>query len=205
MTVDSVERGADPEVLKLGLSDGSSFFLRTSYLPQPLAVERLFVVGGELGEEDEAVLRLGAACFRAERAALTLIARSEQYTSSLSRKLEQRGHERRIVQTVMERLLSLDLVNDCRYAEMWVESRLSRVAEGPGKLAASLQARGIPRTIAAAAVRSLIDSEGEVRLLYRYAEKKSLDLGENDFTLRSRLGKAGFSSRAIRTALERRD
>ncbi len=201
MTVVSVKSGADPQVLKVGLADGSLFFVRTAYLPPALG--SALRVGQGLDADGEAQLRFAGECFRTERAALALIARSEQHTAALARKLLKKEHPRASVDVVLSRLQALDLLNDSRYCELWINSRLRRAAEGPVRLVAALQAKGIPGSVARALVGRLIDRESERKLLLRYAEKCHLDLtsGMGDFGLRHRLRKAGFTAALVNDLL----
>jgi len=201
MTVISVKTGADPQVLKVGLADGSLFFIRTVYLPADFRAE--LGVGRELEGQEEEALRFSGACYRTERSALALIARSEQYAAALARKLEKKEHSQESVRLVLSRLRSLELLDDRRYCEFWIRSRLRRAGEGPLRLAAALQAKGIDRRLVQAALDEQVDASTEVGLLRRYAEKKGFDLRDRGevFLLRGRLRRAGFSAAAVRTAL----
>jgi len=201
MTVVSVKTGADPQVLKVGLADGSLFFVRTVYLPAGFGAD--LRVGSELDAGEEEALRFGGACYLTERAALALIARSEQYAAALARKLQKKEHPPESVRLVLSRLRSLELLDDRRYCEFWIRSRLRRAGEGPVRLAAALQAKGIDRRLVQAALADLVDPETEAGLLRRYAEKKRLDLrAPTEVQLvRSRLRRAGFSAAAIRVVL----
>lgn len=203
MTVQSVKTGADPEVLKVGLSDGSLFFIRTNYLDPPIPLDRSAALPWELTEEENQGILFAGECFRAERAALRLIARAEQSSFSLARKLEQRGYAETAVRMVLKRLEVLRLVDDQRFAELWIEDRLPRRAEGPGKLSALLQARGINRQIAEAAVRRMVTETVELDLIRRFIQKNGMDSQNGDFKFRQTLLKTGFSHSAIRRVLER--
>ncbi len=202
MTVQSVKTGADPEVLKVGLSDGSLFYIRTVYMDPPIPLDRPTVLPRELTEGEGQDILFAAECFRAERAALRLIARSEQSSFALARKLEQKGFPEAAVRRVLERLETLRLVDDQRFAELWIEDRLLRRVEGPGKLIALLQARGIDRRIAEAAVRKAVSETVEMDLIRRFIHQKRLDSQNGDFAFRQTLRKSGFSPSAIRRSLE---
>ena len=144
------------------------------------------------------------ACLRAEKTALHLIARAEQNVSGLSRKLEKRGHDQACVRTVIERLCEAGLLDDRRYARLWLGSRISRQASSPRRLFAALCSRGIDHDDAEAALKETLDDEAEQRLLERYVQKLRFrqKTGEDDSaaarrSLRYTLKGEGFSSAAI--------
>jgi regulatory protein len=202
MTVLSVKTGADPEVLKVGLSDGSLFYIRTVYLDPPIPLARPGAFPWELTEEQSQDSLFAGECFRAERAALRLIARAEQASFALARKLEQKGYAETTVRMVLKRLEALRLVDDQRFAELWIEDRLLRRAEGPGKLSALLQARGINRRIAEASVRNIVTETVEMDLIRRFIQRNGMNYQSGDFEFRQTLLKSGFSHSAIRRILE---
>jgi regulatory protein len=107
---------------------------------------------------------------RAEKSALRLIARAEQCTTGLRRKLLRRGHEEDCIEKVISRLLELKLIDDERYARLWVQSRL-RLTRTPRRLLISLVARGIDRDTAEDALKTALDEDAECALLTRFAKK----------------------------------
>jgi len=108
---------------------------------------------------------------QAEKAALQLIARAEQNTSGLSRKLEKRGHDTACIKAVIGRLAESGLLDDRRYARLWMESKVSRQTTSPRRLLAAVCAKGINLEDAEPVLKDVLDSETELRLLERYVEK----------------------------------
>jgi regulatory protein len=193
--VESTEPGPDGATIRVRLAGFSPVEISFAYLP-PEYTGAFLCPGAVLGPEAEAVLSHAAACLSAEKAALRLIARAEQYGAGLTRKLEQRKHRADAVRSVLARLLELDLVNDRRYAELWLKSRVRRGKKGPRTLETALRAKGIDRETAAKAVKAALAGEAEAGLLERCAraerEKRGLD-----FEIRFFLKGEGFSSAAI--------
>ena len=107
---------------------------------------------------------------KAEKAALRLIARAEQSSLGLTAKLESRGYDSAVAKTVVSGLLERNLLNDGRYAECWIRSRLGR-APSPQWLLASLGRKGIDRDSSEKALKRVLDPETEYALLLRYLEK----------------------------------
>ena len=150
---------------RIELSDGSLFSFKTCYMPPVFLAEEK-----EISAEEEAGLRFASACLRAEKAALRLIARAEQCRFGLVRKLERRGHEPACVNAVLSHLAGLELVDDQRFARLWLESKL-RLARSPRQLLVSLRGRGIDQDDAQTALKTVLDAETEWALLKRFMVK----------------------------------
>ncbi|WP_304225030.1 regulatory protein RecX [Gracilinema caldarium] len=211
MTVLSVKTGADSDILKIGLSDGSLFFIRLSYLPAVLAskiaswISLSANIPIEISEEEYQALESSAECLRAERKALQLIGRAEQSHQGLMLKLEQRGHSEPVVRRVLDRLTDLDLINDRRFAEAWIHTQLGiSSTKSNMQLVSGLVKRGLDARTASSVVNELYPANCEATAIPRYIKKKRLDLGSMDrFEIMQTLRKAGFSQQAIRQYLEK--
>jgi regulatory protein len=193
MTVVSVKSGADPETVRIELSSGSLFSFKTVYIPASYQNESLYTPGKELSPGEEGAVFFAAACYRTERIALRLVARAEQTAFNLARKLERRGHSPSSVRAVLSRLQKLEIVNDRRYAELWIRSRLARRAESPRSLTTALRSRGIDKEDVRTALKSALNSENEWILLQRYLVKNRLSPNGRDPSLKYRLKSEGFS------------
>ena len=208
MTIVSMKSGTGDELRRIELSDGSFFWFKTVYLPPVFADSSLYTPGAAEGREINAAetegFRFASACLRAEKAALRLIARAEQNFFGLSRKLERRGHEPACVRAVSFRLMELELVDDRRFARLWLESRLGRRSASPRRLLAGLRSRGIDRDDAETALRAVLDAETEWVLLGRFVEKqRRLGRGGDDLrSLKFTLKSEGFSVSTIERFLE---
>jgi regulatory protein len=197
MTLVALKSGTEngAELIKITLSDDSSFSLKTCYFSQIASDPFLWEAGREISSVEEEDLRFAAACYRAERAALRLIARAEQTETGLSLKLEHRGHDRESVSAVVSRFVSLGLINDERYAGLWIRSRLARASgkvPSPRKLSAALRNRGIDSSTVRKVLKKTLDTETELALLSRYMECPPLGRGNSPHSPSS-----GFSPRAV--------
>jgi len=137
---------------------------------------------------------------RAEKTALRLIARAEQCTGGLSRKLERRGFDSACISEVISKLTELNLLDDSRFARLWLESRL-RLPRSPRRLLSSLCARGIAHEEAQTAIKNTLDEETELALLARFAKKYSRKAKGEPRALKYLLKNEGFSSAAIKRFL----
>lgn len=106
-------------------------------------------------------LELAASATAAEAAALSLLARAEQYRLGLSRKLAARGFDRKAVQLALDSLGESGLLCDQRYASAWVRQRLRRHIEGPRSLASALSAKGVATEAVERALRQALGEASE--------------------------------------------
>ena len=203
MEIVSIKTDLKGEAGRIELSDGSLFSFKNCYLPKELidnyTENPIEAAGKEIASYEEAAFRFASACLRAEKSALRLIARAEQCTFGLSRKLEKRGHEAACARAAITRLLELNLLNDNRFACLWLESRL-RLAKSPRRLLVSLCGKGIDHDDAQAALKTVLDEETEFLILTRFVKKsarKSGGKGESARALKYLLKSEGFSFRAI--------
>ncbi|MDR1899292.1 MAG: RecX family transcriptional regulator [Treponema sp.] len=224
MTIVSIKTGTEAELKRIELSDGSLFLLRTCYLTgSPVDGPDRGDAGGlsegeEISAAGEEALRFAAACLRAERSALRLVTRAEQTERGLSLKLARRGFDSVCVSAVLGRLAELGVVDDRRFAGLWVQARLSRRAESPRRLLAGLRGRGIGREAAETALKSVLNFQNESALLRGYVEKlrpvpgggstdaggRGTDAGGGQ-SLKYRLKSEGFSSSVIQDYWEERE
>jgi regulatory protein len=200
MTIVSIKSGTGSEIKRIELSDGSFFSFKTCYAPPVFLAE-----GREISADEEEGFRFASACLRAEKAALRLIARAEQNCRGLARKLERRGHDSACACAALSRLVELELVDDSRFARLWLEAAL-RLARSPRRLLASLCGRGIDHDDAQAALKAVLDAETEWTLLVRFTEKLKRSrkgAGQDDpRSLKYLLKNEGFSGPAIERYFE---
>ena len=136
----------------------------------------------------------------AEKTALRLIARAEQCTAGLSRKLEKRGFDTASISAVISKLTETNLLNDSRFARMWLHSRL-HFTRSPRRLFSSLRARGIGHDDAEAAIKEVLDNETEFNLLVRFV-KKNKKKAADKISMKYLLKSEGFSIQVIQKFLE---
>ena len=138
---------------------------------------------------------------KAEKTALALVARAEQCTYGLKCKLEKKKIQSDIIQAVLDHLAELNLVNDLRYAQLWLKMKIARGNKGPHMLSLLLKAKGIDSETSEAALSAVLTPEVETMLLKSclYKTKKSLDTKS---AIRYFLKAEGFSADAIERYFE---
>ena len=205
MIIVSLKSEAAGELNRIELSDGSLFSFRICYLPPELLANPDIGEGKEINSAEEEAFRFAAECLRAEKSALRLIAMAEQCSFGLTRKLERRKFSPACISAVVSRLCELKLIDDRRFALLWIESRL-RLVRSPRRLLSSLCGRGIDRDDAEAALKAVLDEETELALLTRFAKKRLRKAGrkgeEGERPLKYLLRSEGFSPQAIKQFLD---
>ena len=199
MTLVSIktDNSSEDGAVKAEFSDGSSIILKQEYLSDGFA-PAFWESGRDLSPVEEEAFKFAAECYKAEKAALRLIARAEQNSLALTAKLERRGFAAAVVKAVISRLLDRNLLDDARYAELWLRSRLSRKkARSPRWLRISLGKRGIDRNSASIALENTLDPETEYALLSRFVEQTGFP-GKKSYSYRkTQLKYEGFSPEAL--------
>ncbi|MDR0641596.1 MAG: RecX family transcriptional regulator [Treponema sp.] len=174
MTIIAVKTGAAADTRRVELSDGSLFSFKVCYLPSVFFDDDHYTPGREISPGEEESFRFASSCLRGEKTALRLVSRAEQTSLGIIRKLQKAGYSSPCARAVLARLEELGIVDDSRYARLWLQARLAYKAEGPRRLLAALRHRGISRQEAEEALRTVLDSAGERALLEKFLKKKRL-------------------------------
>ena len=191
-----------PGIFKCEFSDGSSLLMAVNYLPTG-EFPSVWESGRELSVKDEEDCRFASLCLRAEKIALRLIARAEQHSRGLTAKLERRGFKADVASAVVHNFQNRNMLDDRRYAERWIRSRLNlKKAPTPRWLYSSLGKRGIDRAEVKAAMGAVLDPETEFFLLQKYQERNKSPDSDKSGYIKFFLKNEGFSSTAIERFLD---
>ena len=186
--------------IEVSLSDGASFFISDSDF-----LSGIFFKGAVLPPETVAALEKGHNYICCYRKAVDLISVSEHSAFLLRNKLLQRGFDRETVNKVINTLTEKNYLDDRRYAEMWLRSRLRKNPAGRSVLSAALRARGISGDIADEVTAGVLDDEqllAGARTAYLKAASKKNATKEK---IVANLLKKGYSMSVIRKVLEEND
>ena len=193
--------GTNGNLLCAALDDGSLFLFD---LEHPLASE--LSVGMELDESLQFRLESASEAYRCRRKALDLLARAEHSRRGLEQKLYKREFSSDHIKQALDRLESAGSLDDRRFAESWLRSRLRNHPEGPVRLMASLASKGVAGSVASAAVETVLaelDDMDAENALERAWAKLSRKSGMNDEKLLRALVRRGFPAFRVRALLKR--
>lgn len=183
--------------MKIHLSEGPSFFIRDRYLPWSLTDLPLC-----LDEEKSAELIHAGRIFLAERQALSLLARAEQSSGGLTIKLERKGFTQLEILPAIVFLQEKALLDDYRFASVWISSRLRRHPDGQRNLVWGLAARGVPISVAQSAVHDICDALTEEQSCEKVASKL-LERGKSPAQIDKSLRSRGFTGTVIRKTVQK--
>ncbi len=119
-------------------------------------------------------------------------------------RLQRKGFAREIIESVLEQAERARIVDDARFAQLWVEDRLSRRPRSRRALERELRAKGIaPEHIQRAIERAGLDEEALAKRLVteRLPKLRSLDGPTRLRRLVGFLRRRGFSQETIRHVL----
>lgn len=186
--IDSVTyEGTGEGAVRVRLSDGSLFLL------DPDAAGAATLAPGDLLDDDQIeILAAADETRRCRTKATDLLARAEQNRRGLAEKLRKRGFSPTAVAAAIDRLIEKGWLDDRRFADSWVRSRLRTRPEGPTVLVAGLMKRGVDGRTAREAVDQALGENGADDALDRAGEKLLRRSGITGPKLRSALARKGF-------------
>ncbi|HOV63355.1 MAG TPA: regulatory protein RecX [Spirochaetia bacterium] len=138
----------------------------------------------------------------AEERAVRLLAQYEHSSYQLTVKLKKRGYPEDVILKVIEDLKGKGYLDDKRFAESWIHSRLQRHPEGRELLIAGLIAKGVDRETARSVVSSAVGEE-EIAAACETAGRKLMQKSDmNREKLTQTLHRRGFSERIIQSFID---
>jgi len=137
------------------------------------------------------------------RQAMDLLARREHSRLELERKLMTRAYAEDIVAEVLDRLVAERLIDEARFAESFVRSRVAR-GQGPARIRKDLADRGVSGAHSEDALAA-VESDWRV-LASKVREKRFGSEQPRDYKERARQARflqyRGFSMDQIKSALD---
>ncbi|RVW09706.1 recombination regulator RecX [Prescottella agglutinans] len=117
---------------------------------------------GENGEPFELKGSPETLAVRAKDVCLRLLTERARSRAELDQKLVQKGYPRAVIDTVLDRLAEVGLVDDAAFAEQWVHSRHTYSGRGRRALATELRRKGIDQQTSTEALSQIsADDEHE--------------------------------------------
>ena len=161
-------------------------------------------VGDEVDDERLQALRAEAAGADAMAASLRLLSYRPRSEAELRQRLARRGTPPALVDSSIERLRELGLVDDAAFAQAWVDSRDRASPRGRRLLRQELLAKGMDSDTS----RELLESVDEPDAALRAASRRAASLRDLSYDeFRRRLGdflrRRGFGYDTIRRTVDR--
>ena len=190
--ITAFKEGASGEYVQVLLSDSSSFFV-----PPYTLVELCLRIDVEV---DEVVLeQLSAAdeLLSAKYKVAELLSRREHSRFELSNKLQKRQFSKDAIAMALDAYQNSNLLDDRRFAEIWIRNRIRRKSEGPTKLKAALKQKGVAEEVIEEVLPREYTAEVRQQALEQATEKSiKKSQGDRDKFIRMLLYR-GFSWKQI--------
>ncbi len=200
MRVTAIEKQRRKNRLNLFLDGRFALGLSTD-----VAAQVSLRVGDEVDGDRLRTLREAEASADVISAALRLLSYRPRSETELRQRLARRGEPPALVDSTIQRLRELGLVDDAAFARSWVESRERASPRGQRLLRQELRAKGVNSDASRELVEGVDDAEAALRASARRAASLS-GLPQEEF--RRRLGdflrRRGFDYETIRLTVERR-
>ncbi len=161
-------------------------------------------IGQQLNEEKIAELKRKDQEEIAYQKALNLLNFRQHAEAEIVQKLQKHAIPEEFIESAIARLKRSGLVDDAKFAKVWVENRKEMRPRGRRALAFELKQRGIgPETI-----NEVLEEVNEEEMAYQVALKRSqrlkeLDWGEFRLKLTRFLSQRGFNYEVISTVISR--
>jgi regulatory protein len=160
----------------------------------------------ELDDAQTAELRMLAGLAEALRLLNRFLAHRPRTTEEVRQRLRRTGLGDEVIAAAIEALRTQGLLDDKRFADLWVESRKTFSPRSPRLLQAELRRKGVDRTTIDETLGSISD-EDETNLaieagrqrLRRYSTEDKVGF---ERSMGAYLGRRGFGYSAVRAALE---
>ncbi|MGP1459437.1 MAG: regulatory protein RecX [Treponema sp.] len=181
--------------MKITADSGLAFFIRAAYLK---AVDADKIAEGTVfnGEAEDDIVNAGTT-LSAERKAYDYLMRAEHSRLMLERKLAAKNFAPEHIAAALDYLEGETLLSDERFARAWLNTRKIAHSEGRTKLERELYARGIAKTLAAAALDEFYANNSEEELCLR-AYEKCRRLQKSDEKTVKRLLACGFPYKTVK-------
>jgi regulatory protein len=200
--VQAERTGTAGERIKLQLSDGSCFFVSEQDLrdenisPVELIPDFTFTKAVIQRLQDGWLRR------QVQEKALSLLARAPHSAFSLRMKLLKRGYDSPKIEQTLSWLTKKGYLDDSRFAESWLRSRIERRAEGRAVLVAGLLRKGLTREVAERVVNSFVTERVEYENAAKALDKMRRQGVTDQDKLMRKLRTRGFSFPLIRKVLQ---
>jgi regulatory protein len=116
-------------------------------------------VGDALTADQLARVRAADAAWRAKQAALSLLAARARARGELADRLKRKGFDEGAVESALEQVEAMGLVDDAAFSESWVRDRLKLRPRGAAALVAELRRKHVSIEIARDAVARVMAAE----------------------------------------------
>jgi len=125
----------------------------------------------EIDEEEIEQIEKEEVVAKAFNAAVNFLKNRERSRKEIKDKLKTKDYSENVIEKVLEKLERLDIVNDKRFAEMFVRDRMKLKPKGKKVLSLELAQKGIDKNIIEEVLQDLLGGDSELELAKRVLGK----------------------------------
>lgn len=159
MRIDSIEKSRKGNKFKVLFDDGMELLLSKEVIID-FGLRR----NDEISDKVCSELRDAQSYRDAYLAAARLLNYRLRTRSELNKRLMQKGFQQAIVEKVIRKMVEIGLLDDARFADAFVASKIASKPVGKRELARGLMEKGVAKETAAAAVSLVGDDETQLSL-----------------------------------------
>jgi regulatory protein len=178
--------------MEISLSDGTSFLLLKEIVDSQQIEE-----GCELSSERWNKLSENSSRMESEKKALSLLARAAHSREGLRVKLMKRGFSPAIIDHTLVLMEEMGYLDDKKFAEQWLLSRIRNHPEGVHAFRAGLLKRGVRRDTVDLVLRENVTEEVELDCARRVVERIERTQKLTEIRMKIKMQNRGFSLSAI--------
>ena len=203
MRIVSIEKAHRGGKFKVGFEDGSELLLSKEVIID-FRLRRYDEISSERLEE----IREAQSYQDAYVAAMRLLNYRLRTEKELRQRLQKKGLSVDAIGRAIDKLTSLGLVDDLRFAEAFVSSKIASKPIGKRELERKLREKGVPKETAMRALSAIDKDETQLELALQAAETKMRSLDRYDSKKRreklvSFLARRGFDWDVIRKVVQK--
>lgn len=128
-------------------------------------------VGKLVDEKDLEKITFQEELNKAQAYAFTLLDYRERSLQEIRMRMRQKGYEEKLIAKVIEYLKNRNLINDKRFARLWVESRIKK-GYGSWRIRSELEQKGVDREMTDETLKDLCSGIDEVQVALDLVKKK---------------------------------
>lgn len=137
---------------------------------------------------------------KARNKAFKLLSYRERTISEMKTKLEKKDFSPAVIESVIDYLLAENYLNEARFAEMWIRSRVKHHPRGRRLIYKELSDKGLDRELINQALSQYLSSEIETEMAVELKEKwlrRRKEEDESSYKLKNYLARKGFTNNII--------
>lgn len=180
--------------------EGSPFFV-PNYLIDTYP-DLVFYDGDEINEEGLVFLNSLNRIHLCRKKSIELLSYREHSSFELINKLKQRDFKQIEIDKVLAQLTEKNYINDRRFTEVFITSRLRKKPEGKSMIIKRLMQKGISYSISNEVYSEIVDEFMEMEITQKAFEKQNKKYANNTDKLINSMLRLGFSYSQIKNIIQ---